>query len=135
MACGADIVCVELEDGIAPKDKEEARIKGLSLFAIPQPDDGVERIVRINGLRTAYGLADVQAVLATDTDKIPSTYTHVLIRNELIRQRPRLDAVVNRTLEAGTQVYVVEFVSNWALIARGGQKLGYVPADALVKLR
>ena len=61
LACGADIVCVELEDGIAPKDKEEARIKALSLFTIPQPDDGVERIVRINGLRTAYGLADVQA--------------------------------------------------------------------------
>ncbi len=67
LACGADIVCVELEDGIAPKDKDEARIKGLGLFAIPQPDDGVERIVRINGLRTAFGLADVQAVLATDT--------------------------------------------------------------------
>ena len=69
LACGADIVCVELEDGIAPKDKEEARIKGLGLFAIPQPDDGVERIVRINGLRTAFGLADVQAVLATETPR------------------------------------------------------------------
>ena len=29
---GADIVCVELEDGIAPKDKDEARKKTLSLF-------------------------------------------------------------------------------------------------------
>ena len=67
LACGADIVCVELEDGIAPKDKDEARIKGLGLFTAPQSDDGVERIVRINCLRTAFGLADVQAVLATDT--------------------------------------------------------------------
>ena len=67
LACGADIVCVELEDGIAPKDKDEARIKGLDLFTTPQSDDGVERIVRINCLRTAFGLADVQAVLATDT--------------------------------------------------------------------
>ncbi len=67
LTCGADIVCVELEDGIAPKDKEEARFKGLGLFGTPQPDDGIERIVRINGLRTAFGLADVQAVLATDT--------------------------------------------------------------------
>ena len=25
LACGADIVCVELEDGIAPKDKAEAQ--------------------------------------------------------------------------------------------------------------
>lgn len=66
LASGADIVCVELEDGIAPKNKDEARIKGLDLFATPQDDDGVERIVRINCLRTQFGLDDVQAVLATE---------------------------------------------------------------------
>ncbi|MFT5393426.1 MAG: (S)-citramalyl-CoA lyase [Gammaproteobacteria bacterium] len=64
---GADIVCVELEDGIAPKDKAQARDSGLALFATAQADDGVERIVRINCVRTDIGLADVQAVLATDT--------------------------------------------------------------------
>ena len=67
LACGTDIVCVELEDGIAPKDKDEARRNAMGLFAQPQADDGVERIVRINCLREAFGLADVQAVLATDT--------------------------------------------------------------------
>ena len=75
LACGTDIVCVELEDGIAPKDKAEARAKGLAWFAEPHTgdgtgdgaNDGVERIVRINCLREAFGLADVQAVLATDT--------------------------------------------------------------------
>lgn len=67
LASGADIVCVELEDGIAPKDKDEAREKGLALFAAPQADDGVERIVRINCLRSAIGVADVKAVLETDT--------------------------------------------------------------------
>lgn len=67
LASGTDIVCVELEDGIAPKDKEQARKSALSLFEQPQADDGVERIVRINCLREAFGLADVQAVLETDT--------------------------------------------------------------------
>ena len=67
LASGADIVCVELEDGIAPKDKEEARKLALGLFETPQADDGVERIVRINCLREAFGLADVQAVLTSDT--------------------------------------------------------------------
>ncbi|MEO9901744.1 CoA ester lyase [Nisaea sp.] len=67
LACGTDIVCVELEDGIAPKDKDEARRNAMALFAKPQADDGVERIVRINCLREAFGLADVQAVLASDT--------------------------------------------------------------------
>ena len=67
LASGTDIVCVELEDGIAPKDKDEARRHALALFEQPQADDGVERIVRINCLRDTFGLADVQAVLATDT--------------------------------------------------------------------
>ncbi len=67
LACGTDIVCVELEDGIAPKDKDEARRNAMALFAEPQADDGVERIVRINCLREAFGLADVQVVLASDT--------------------------------------------------------------------
>ena len=66
LASGADIVCVELEDGIAPHDKDEAREKTLALFTEPQADDGVERIVRINCLRSAVGLDDVQAILATD---------------------------------------------------------------------
>lgn len=67
LVCGADIVCVELEDGIAPKDKAEARRNAMALFAEPQANDGVERIVRINCLREAFGLSDVQAVLETDT--------------------------------------------------------------------
>ena len=67
LSSGADIVCVELEDGIAPKDKGAARHNTMGLFAEPQADDGVERIVRINCLREAFGLADVQAVLSTDT--------------------------------------------------------------------
>ena len=67
LACGADIVCVELEDGVAPHDKDEAREKAMALFTQPQADDGVERIVRINCLRSAVGLDDVKAILATDT--------------------------------------------------------------------
>ena len=35
LACGADIVCVELEDGIAPKDKAAARANAMALFAQP----------------------------------------------------------------------------------------------------
>lgn len=67
LASGTDIVCIELEDGIAPKDKAAARSRGLGLFATPQADDGVERIVRINCLRSADGIADVQAVLGSTT--------------------------------------------------------------------
>ena len=67
LASGADIVCVELEDGIAPKDKAEARNKALALFAEPQADDGVERIVRINSMRERFGIEDVNAILTSDS--------------------------------------------------------------------
>lgn len=67
LASGADIVCVELEDGIAPKDKAEARKHALALFEVPQADDGVERIVRINSMRERFGIEDVNAVLASNT--------------------------------------------------------------------
>ena len=67
LASGADIVCVELEDGIAPKDKAAARRSALALFEQPQAEDGVERIVRINSMRERFGIEDVNAVLATQT--------------------------------------------------------------------
>jgi (S)-citramalyl-CoA lyase len=67
LASGADIVCVELEDGIAPKDKAEARARALRLFETPQAEDGVERIVRINSMRERFGIEDVLAILASDT--------------------------------------------------------------------
>ena len=63
---GADIVCVELEDGVAPKDKEQARNNAIALFENDaEVDDGVERVLRINCVRSEVGLLDVQAVLAS----------------------------------------------------------------------
>ena len=67
LASGTDIVCVELEDGIAPKDKEEARKNALALFEQPPADDGIERMVRINSMRERFGIEDVNAILATKT--------------------------------------------------------------------
>ena len=69
LASGADIVCIDLEDAIAPQHKAEARDKTMRLFAQPQADDGVERLVRINGLRTREGLADLLAIL--DAERAP----------------------------------------------------------------
>ncbi len=63
---GTDIVCIDLEDAIAPQHKDEARAKTLALFDAPQADDGVERVVRINCLRTVEGMADVQAIATAE---------------------------------------------------------------------
>ena len=112
---GTDIVCVELEDGIAPKDKDEARKSALALFEKPQADDGVERIIRINCLREAFGLADVQAVLATDTPPpalmLPKVNTpeEVIWLDDLLTERghdTRLHVIIetNRGLEAAFEI-------------------------------
>ena len=66
LASGTDMVCIELEDGIAPKDKEEARKKALNLFKDKQLDDGIERIIRINSVREHFGILDLQEILISE---------------------------------------------------------------------
>ena len=61
---GADIVCIDLEDAIAPQHKDISRERTMALFAEEQADDGVERMVRINCTRTPEGRADLQAIVA-----------------------------------------------------------------------
>ena len=115
LATGADIVCVELEDGIAPKDKGAARTNALRLFESPQADDGVERIVRINSLREAFGIADVQAVLAAVTPPpalmMPKVRTpdEVVLLDNLLTERghdTRLHVIIetNAGLEAAHDI-------------------------------
>lgn len=115
LACGADIVCVELEDGIAPKDKAEARQKALSLFEGPQPDDGVERIVRINSMRERFGVEDVSAILATPAPPpalmMPKVRTpdEVVILDQLLTEAghaTRLHVIIetNEGLEAAFEI-------------------------------
>ena len=115
LASGADIVCVELEDGIAPKDKAEAREKALALFEQPQPDDGVERIVRINSMRERFGIEDVSAILASKTPPtalmMPKVRTpdEVVILDQLLTEaghETRLHVIIetNEGLEAAFEI-------------------------------
>lgn len=115
LASGADIVCVELEDGIAPKDKAEARQKALALFEQPQADDGVERIVRINSMRERFGIEDVQAILATGTPPpalmMPKVRTpdEVVMLDQLLTEaghETRLHVIIetNEGLEAAFEI-------------------------------
>jgi hypothetical protein len=61
--------------------------------------------------------------------------THVVTRTERIRERPAADALGERELVPGSLVRVVEFVGDWAIVARDGQKMGYLPVGALLELR
>ena len=115
LASGADIVCVELEDGIAPKDQAEAREKALALFEQPQADDGVERIVRINSMRERFGIEDVNAILASKTPPpalmMPKVRTpdEVTILDQLLTEaghETRLHVIIetNEGLEAAFEI-------------------------------
>ena len=64
---------------------------------------------------------------------IPKKPTHVMNRPERVRERAAADAPGEKTLSHGAQVRIVGTDGTWA--ARDGQKLGYVPIDALWMLQ
>ncbi len=115
LASGADIVCLELEDGIAPSDKDEARANALAIFAEEQANDGVERMVRINCLRDSFGISDMQAILGTSYPPpslmLPKVRTpdEVAIIDTLLTEKghpTRLNAIIetNQGLEAAYEI-------------------------------
>lgn len=63
LAARPDIVCVDLEDAVAPRHKAEARERTLALFAGALPPTDCELLVRVNALATRDGLADLIALL------------------------------------------------------------------------
>ncbi|AFK56395.1 HpcH/HpaI aldolase/citrate lyase family protein [Tistrella mobilis] len=64
LASGADLVCVDLEDAVAPDLKPAARPAGFDFLRAAAGDGagGPERILRINGLKTIAGLHDLAAL-------------------------------------------------------------------------
>jgi len=49
--------------------------------------------------------------------------------------RRSLTQALRVQFEPGAQVRAVAFFGGWVLIARDGQKIGYVPADALARIQ
>jgi len=115
MATGADIMCIDLEDAIAPQHKEQARAATLDWFATADLDDAVECMVRINAPRTPDGMKDVQAVL--DSAKAPPSLmlakvkspAEVIALDELFDEfkiASRLQVIIetNEALEAAWEI-------------------------------
>jgi citrate lyase beta subunit len=61
LASGADLVTIDLEDAVGPADKETARVAALSAMGDPRLG------IRVNGLRTRQGLADLVAIAGADS--------------------------------------------------------------------
>ena len=64
---GVDIVCLELEDGIAPSDKSLARQNALKIINKKKSYNNIEVLIRINSVREIFGLLDITAILNNKT--------------------------------------------------------------------
>ena len=62
---GADMVCIELEDGIAIKDKDEARKNTIDALKTLEVKSDVELVVRVNCQRTQFGLLDLESFISS----------------------------------------------------------------------
>jgi (S)-citramalyl-CoA lyase len=86
---GADVAILDLEDAVAPSDKPRARTTALDYLAA-NPADGARHALRINGLDTRAGIADLDALLgsraAPDFLVLPKTETagHLQILDRLL---------------------------------------------------
>ena len=65
LGSGADMVCIELEDGIAIKDKDEARKNTINALKTLEVKNDVELVVRVNCQRTKPGLLDLEAFISS----------------------------------------------------------------------
>jgi citrate lyase beta subunit len=97
-AAGPDLVCVDLEDAVAPDRKAEARAATFAALA-GTATMRAELLVRINGLSTEAGLEDLTALLRADRPPagimIPKTRAAAELRllDDLLAGRPRLAAL------------------------------------------
>jgi len=62
---GADVLIIDLEDAVSPGDKPKARATAIEYLSSASRD-AASRALRINGLDTQAGLADLDALLASD---------------------------------------------------------------------
>ncbi|MGL5647844.1 MAG: citrate (pro-3S)-lyase subunit beta [Clostridium sp.] len=86
---GADSIMFDLEDSVSINEKDTARL--LVFNALKTLDyEGVELVVRINGLETPYGLEDLEAMVRAGVDiiRLPKTETAqdiIDVENEIER--------------------------------------------------
>ena len=66
LVSGADMVCIELEDGIAIKDKDIARKNTINALKTLEVSNDVELVVRINCQRTKFGLLDLESFVSSE---------------------------------------------------------------------
>jgi len=98
-ASGADVSIIDLEDSVAATDKADARRTALA--HLTQPAHGsCGRALRVNGLETRFGLADLQALLESSASPdylvLPKTESaaHLQILDRLLAEAGKATRLV-----------------------------------------
>jgi hypothetical protein len=113
-------------DGLASYVGEQVPQITKSLYGIAQ-----EPTRRLAGSNFPLGL---RVMDAPQQSACPDRQEFIVIRNERLREKPDGQAAGDRILNPGYAV-AAKFVGSWALLCRDGVKLGYVPQEAISKIR
>ena len=114
---GADVLLIDLEDAVAPRDKSAARTTALDYLAGPRA--GTLRALRINGLDTRAGISDLDALLGSaaspDFIVLPKTETagHLQILDRLLTAVGKATRLVG-LIESAAGLAAVEAISTTA---------------------
>jgi len=102
---GADVVCFDLEDAVAPDDKDAARDGAVGIFRDMDPRAaGPETLVRINSLHSLDGLKDVAAL--ADLPNPPAGF--MLTKVKSIGEVAMLDDVLSEAGAASDLHVIIE---------------------------
>lgn len=98
---GADSIMFDLEDSVSINEKDAARF--LVYNALKSIDyEGIETVVRINGLDTPYGIEDLEAIVRAEPDviRLPKTESAqdiIDVENEIERIEKEAGIPVGKT--------------------------------------
>ncbi len=110
-AVGADVLIIDLEDAVAPVDKDHARTTAIDYLKRRTPDS-IARALRINGLESRFGLADLSALLDTET----SLDFLILPKTESAAQLNMLDRLLTVASKSARLVAIIESASGLAAV-------------------
>jgi citrate lyase subunit beta/citryl-CoA lyase len=129
VASSADIVFLDLEDSVAPSEKNAARKNVIR--AVSELDwNGKPRAVRINGLESGLFYRDLVEVLDEAGDRVDLV---IMPKAESATDILRLDAVLRKTVPTGAVVAVeVQIESAMGLISAPKIAAGSPRIEALI---
>jgi (S)-citramalyl-CoA lyase len=113
---GADVAILDLEDSVAPSDKDRARDTALSYLPTASEAGSARRALRINGIDTRAGVRDLNALLASafapDYLVLPKTETagHLQILDRLLTAGSKKTQLVG-IIESARGIAAVEAIA------------------------